>query len=139
VTLSVIHKRGQPPVDIQFNLSEQPAQANTAKRFWAEDLGFAVRDLVFVDRYARRMPIDAPGVVVSLIRPQSAAQSGGLQGSNPRVAPDVVIQLNGQPVKDVESFAKLFKESRKEKPKDPVVLVVRREGREDTVRIEPPQ
>lgn len=139
ITLSVIRKRGKPPEDVKVTLGDQPKQQNLAKRFWAENLGFAVRDMVFIDRYARRLPADAPGVVVALIRPQGPAQSAGLQGNGISSRSDVIQQLNGQPVKDVEDFEKLYKQARKEKPKEAVVLVVRREGREDTVRIEPPQ
>jgi S1-C subfamily serine protease len=138
VTLSVVRKPGEKPQDITIKLENAPKMANLAKRFYAEDLGFGVREMVFNDTYGRHLPADAKGVVVSLTKPQGAAQSGGLRG-NGTMRSDVITTINGQPVTDIESFEKLYKESRKEKPKDAVVLVVRRDGREDTVRIEPPQ
>jgi serine protease Do len=138
VTLSVIRKRNAPPEDIKIKMETQPKQMNLAERFYADDLGFGVREMVFMDTYSRRLPADAKGVVVSVIKPQSNAQSGGLQGnSSPRS--DVIISLNGEPVTDIKQFKERYKQVRKDKPKEPVVLVVRREGREDTVRIEPPQ
>jgi S1-C subfamily serine protease len=114
-------------------LAEQPAQPHQAKRFWAEDLGFATRALTFWDAYARRLPLDTKGVAVALIKPQSAAQTGHLRNG------DLITQLNGQPVTDLDEFQKSYEQARKDKPKEAVVLVVRREGSEDTVRIEPPQ
>ena len=133
VTLSVLRKKNQPLQDVKVTLAEQPAQPHQAKRFWAEDLGFAVRDVTFWDTYARRLPLDTKGVVVALIKPQSAAQTGRLRNG------DLITQLNGQPVTDLDEFKKTYETARKEKPKEAVVLVVRREGSEDTVRIEPPQ
>jgi len=133
VTLSVLRKKGQPVQDIKVTLAERPPLPNTVKRTFAEDLGFGVRDLTFYDTYARRLPADTKGVAVTVIRPQGAAESGGLTGI------DLVTQLNGEPVTDVGDFETKYKAARKAKPKDPVVLVVNRQGRENTVRIEPPQ
>jgi serine protease Do len=133
VTLAVLRKKNQPLEDVKVTLADQPAQPHQAKRFWAEDLGFATRALTFWDTYARRLPLDTNGVAVALIKPQSAAQTGHLRNG------DLITQLNGQPVTDLEEFQKAYEKARKDKPKDAVVLVVRREGSEDTVRIEPPQ
>ncbi len=138
VTLSILRKKGDPLQEIKVTLEQQPPQANTAKRFYADDLGFSVRDTVFVDRYSRHLAPDAKGVLVALVRPQSSAQSGGLTG-NGSTRSDIVLQLNGQPVESVQQFETLYKAARKDKPREAVVLVVNRAGREDTVRIEPPQ
>lgn len=138
VTLSIMRKRGEPMQDLKIKLEAQPKGQNLAARYYAEDLGFGVREMVFNDTYARRLAADAKGVVVSLTKPQGAAQSGGLQGNgSPRS--DVIITLNGQPISDLEQFKTAYKTLRKDKPKEAVIFVVRREGREDTVRIEPPQ
>ena len=134
VTLGVLRKRGEPLQDVKVTLEARPPLPNRVKRFFAEDLGFSVRDLTFWDDYARKLPTDTKGVVVALIRPQSSSHTGGLNSN------EMVTQLNGEPVTDVEQFEKLYKEQRKSKPREAVVLVVRRpDGREDTVRIEPPQ
>jgi serine protease Do len=133
VTLGVLRKRGEPLQDIKVTLEPRPTHASLAKRFYAEDLGFSVRDLTFYDNYARHLPTDNKGVVVALIRPQSSSQTGGLNNN------DLISQLNGEPITDVQQFEKDYKQVRKDKPKEAVVLVVHREGREDTVRIEPPQ
>jgi S1-C subfamily serine protease len=133
VTLSVLRKKGEALQDIKIKLEEQPKRPYLAKRFFAEDLGFAVREMMFVDSYARRLPRDAKGVIVALMRRQSAAQSAKLEQD------DLITQINGQPVTSLEQFKEAYQAARKEKPKEAVVLVVHRESQDDTVRIEPPQ
>jgi serine protease Do len=133
VTLSLLRSKGEPLTEVKVKLEERPKMPNLAKRYWAEDLGFAVRELVFMDTYQRRLAPDAKGVVVALIKPQSSAQSAKL-GMN-----DMIIEMNGEPVNGVEEFKKMYEATRKEKPKEPVVLVVQRESNTQVIRIEPPQ
>jgi len=133
VTLSVLRRRGQALQDIKITLAEQPKRANTAKRYFAEDMGFAVRDTVFADTYTRHLAADARGVIVAVLRPQSAAEAGGLHGG------DMVQRLNGEIVTNVDDFQKSYGQIRKDKPKENIVLVVLRDGRENTIKIEAPQ
>jgi len=133
VVLSVLRHRGQPLEEIKITLAEQPPRPMTAKRYYADDLGFGVRDSVFIDTYARHLATDAKGVIVSVLRPQGSAESGGLRLG------DMIQRMNGEVVGDVVDFQKSYEQLRKDKPKESVVLVVLREGREDTIRIEPPQ
>ncbi len=133
IALSVLRKKDQPLQEIKVQLGEQPKRANLAKRWFADDLGFAVRDVVFIDTYARKLAADARGVIVALTRPQGSAESGGLHHN------DLIQRLNGQPVTNVDEFQKSYEALRKDRPREAVVLVVLREGREDTIRIEPPQ
>ena len=133
ITISVMREKDQPLKDIEITLGEQPKRMNLAKRFFAEDLGFVVRELVFQDIYTMKMPADQKGVIVALLRRQAAAQSGGLRMG------DVITKLDNEPVTDIDQFQKSYKALRKDKPKDAIVLEVHRGDREDTVRIEPPQ
>lgn len=133
VKLGIIRARGEPLQEISVTMAEMPKRPNTARRWYAEDLGFSAREVVFTDTYARRLPADAKGVVVALIRPQSAAQSGELQMN------DLVTELNREPVTDLDEFRKKYEAFRESKPKEAVVMVVLREGNTQTIRIEPPQ
>jgi len=133
VTLSLVREKDQPVKEIQVTLGEQPKQANLAKRYYADDLGFVVRELVFYDVYNLKLPPDQKGVIVALLKPQGAAQSGGLKIG------DVITRLDNEPVTGVEQFQQAYKELRKSKPNDAIVLEVRRGDRQDTVRIEPPR
>ena len=133
VTFTVMRLKGQPLQDLKMTLASRPKQANIARRFWAEDLGFGVRELVYIDTYEFKLKPDAKGLYVTVVKPESSAATG-------RIHPgDLVTQLNGQPVLDLDFFKKNYSDFRTTHPRDAVVMVVLREGREETIRIEPPQ
>ena len=133
VTLTILREKDAPPKEIELTLGEQPKGANLARRFFADDLGFEYRELVFSDIYGLKLPPDQKGVIVSLLRPQGAAQTGGLHRE------DVITKLDNEPVTDLDQFKKTYEQLRKDKPKEAIVMEVRRGDRENTVRIEPPQ
>ena len=133
VIVSILREKDQAPKDIELSLGEQPKGPNLAKRFFADDLGYEVRELVFNDIYGQKLPPDQKGVIVSLLRPQAAAQTGGLHRD------DVITKLDSEPVTDLDQFKKTYEQIRKDKPKEAIVLEVHRGDRENTVRIEPPQ
>ena len=133
VTLSILEGKDRPLKDVKVELTERPRGANLAERYYSEDLGFGVREMVFMDTYVRKLQPDAKGVVVSIIKPQSSAAAAKLQAN------DLITEMNGEPVENLEKFKKAFEEIRKEKAKDALVLVVLRDGNTQTIRIEPPQ
>ena len=133
VSFTVITGKDSPPKDIKVTLEEQPKRQNLAKRWFADDLGFAVREMVFMDTYQRKLAPDANGVVVAMLRPQSASQAGDLRRD------DLITELNREPVRDLEQFKAAYQAFRKEKPREAVVMVVQREGNTKVIRLEPPQ
>jgi serine protease Do len=133
VTLTIIRDRNSKPEDVTFKLEEQPPRANTAARHYFEDLGFSVRSLVFGDKYSRKLEQSATGVVIAFVRQQSAAASGSLRPN------DMVTELNGKPVATLDEFKAAYEQFRKDSPDQAVVLAILREGRTDTIRIEPPK
>jgi len=133
VTLSVLEGKDKALKDVKVELTERPRGANLAERYYSEDLGFGVREMVFMDTYVRKLQPDAKGVVVSIIKPQSSAAAAKLQGN------DLITEMNGEPVAGLEQFKQAFEEIRKAKAKDALVLVVLRDGNTQTIRIEPPQ
>jgi S1-C subfamily serine protease len=134
ITFSIIHARGDTPREVMLTLAARPAEAWAAHRYYAKDLGFVVRDVVFLDTYNRKISPTTTGVVVALLRPQAAAQAAHLAEN------DLVTQMNGKPVTDLDQFKKDYQQFRKDRPRDPVVLEASRsDGREETINIEPPQ
>lgn len=134
VTFSVIQNKGDTPKDIVMTLEARPKQPHEAHRFYAKDLGFVVRDVTFWDTYRRKMSASTNGVVVAMLRPQAAAQAAKL-GMN-----DLVTQMNGKPVVNLDEFKKDYVQARKDRPNDPVVLEVTLiDGKQQTINIEPPQ
>jgi serine protease Do len=133
VTLSILDAKDKPLKEVKVELSERPRGSNLAERFYAEDLGFGVREIVFMDTYVRKLQPDARGVVVAVIKPQSSAAAAKLQGN------DLITEMNGEPVENIEQFKKSLEAIRKDKPREALVLVVLRDGTTQTIRIEPPQ
>jgi serine protease Do len=134
VTFTIIHQKGDIPRDVTVTLEPRPTQPHSAHRYYAKDMGFVVRDVVFADTYRRKLSPDTGGVVVALLRPQAAAQAAHLGNG------DLVTEMNGKPVTDLDEFKKDYQDFRKTTPRDPVVLVVSRpDGKEQTINIEPPQ
>jgi S1-C subfamily serine protease len=133
VTFSILTSKDEPMKDVKVTLEPQPKQANVAARLWEEDLGFGVRDMVFLDPFTMKLKPDTKGLVVTIVKPDSAAATGRLEMN------DLVSQLDGQPVTSLDQFKAEYDRFRKAQPHDAVVMVVVREGREETIRIEPPQ
>jgi serine protease Do len=124
---------GTKLTELKMTLEERPKQANEAKRFYADDLGFTAREMVFEDKYDRRLKPDFKGVLIALVKPSSSAQSGQLKVN------DIVTQINRTPVEDLDQFKKLYEDFRKKNKKEAVVLEVLRGVNTEVIRIEPPQ
>ncbi|MGA3067918.1 MAG: PDZ domain-containing protein [Tepidisphaeraceae bacterium] len=134
VTLTVIHDRGDVPRDVTVTLEERPKQPHSARRFYAKDLGFVVREVVFIDTYHRKLPPSAEGVVIAMLRPQGPAAAAKLEIN------DMVTNMNGNPVTDIDEFKKDYQDFRTQNPRGAVVLVVSQlDGREQTINIQPPE
>jgi serine protease Do len=133
IRLTVLRGKGDPPVELSVTLGEQPRRANAAKRFYAEDLGLCLREIVFADTFANKLPADTKALVAAYIRPESSAASAGLRSG------DVVKQMNGVAIESLEQWRRQYQEFRKSHPKQVVVLVAVRQGGTQVIRIEPPQ
>lgn len=132
LTFSVLRERDEPLEEITVTLEERPRPPSRAARFWAEDLGFGVREVVFDDTYSRRLPADTQGVVVAIIKPGGSAHEKLRPG-------DLIQQINQIPVESLEHFRDRYDEFRKENATDAVVLEVLRGVSTQVIRIEPPQ
>jgi S1-C subfamily serine protease len=133
VEFGVVRKKGSDAEPIRVTLGERPAQAASATRHYAEDLGFSVRDLVFEDRYARRVDAEYAGVLVPFVKPQSSAAAGGLRRG------DVITKVNQTEVVGVDKFKTDYADVRQQKPAEAVVLEVLRGSDTQIIRIQPPQ
>jgi S1-C subfamily serine protease len=134
VTFSVLTKKGQPLEDLTLTLGERPPEPNVVQRFYADDLGFGVREVTFDDTYRRKKPASFPGVVVTVLKPAGAAQSAKLERE------DLITDLNSTPVTTLDGFKHDYQALRDDKPRDAIVLVVMKgDGTTQTIRIEPPQ
>jgi S1-C subfamily serine protease len=132
IKLTVLSDTDKEPKQVTVTLEEQLKRANTARRFYDKDLGFGAREIVFTDTYINHRPADTKGVVITVIQPQGSSDHK-LQAN------DLVVQLNGEPVTDLDQFKKSYEAFRDKSPKEAIVMVVLRASKEETIRIEPPQ
>jgi len=139
VTFTVVrpsadHPHGDKPIDITVTLEQRPLAFAQAHRYYARDLGFVVRDALFYDLYVRKLPPNSGGVSVAVLKPQAAAQNAKLQMN------DLITQMNGKPVTDLDEFRTDYQAVRTAKPNDAVVLeVIHTDGKEETINIQSPQ
>jgi len=134
ITFSVISGKDKDAHDVKVTLEPQPKRDNTAQRYWNEDIGFGVREMVVLDRYGLKLKkTDKNGVLVTVLKEGGSAASAGLHPY------DMVTQVNGQPVTDLDSFKTTYEDFRKAHEHDAIVFVVHRGGSDETIRIEPPQ
>jgi serine protease Do len=133
IVLTVVRQGEAATVDVPVALDAKPREMNLARRFHAEDLGFAVRELVFSDTYARKLPADTKGVVVAFIKQGGSAATGRLANG------DLITKLNNTDVKDLDQFQQLYVQTRRQSPREAIVMEVLRERNTEVIRIEPPQ
>jgi serine protease Do len=134
VTFSVIRGKDQPPHDVKVTLEARPKPENLAQRYWSEEIGFGVREMVVPDRYALKLKkTDKDGVLVTVLKEGGSAGSAGLRPF------DMITQVNGQPITDLATFKTAYEDFRRDHEHEAIVLVVHRGGGDETIRIEPPQ
>ncbi len=134
MTFTVITGKGNAPHDVPVTLEAQPKREITAARYWNEDIGFGVREMVKTDRYVLKLKkTEKDGVLVTVLKEGGSAGSAGLHPH------DMITQVNGQPVTSLDQFKQVYEDFRRDHEHDAIVLVVRRGGGEETIRIEPPQ
>jgi serine protease Do len=116
VKLKVIRDKGAESYSIKIAelKEEETTEAHTST---AEDLGLAVQTLT--RDLAENLGLDAnlKGVVVTQVEPGGPAAEAGIRRG------DVVLEVNRQPVKDVDAYRKALKAGGKSKS---ILFLVRR-------------
>ena len=117
-------------VQISLVLASAPKQIYQARRAWSDRLGLGVREIMPDDQFELRLPPSDPGLVVTKLKPNASAQAAGILEN------DLVVQLNGRAMTNLDEFqaaTKAIEVSRS------VVVVIKRQGREQTLRVDLPQ
>ncbi len=134
VTFTVTTGKDKPTRDVKVTLDPYPKRANEAARYWNEEIGFGVRQMVPLDRYALKLKkSEKDGVLVTILKEGGSAASAQLHPN------DMITQVNGQPVTDLETFKTTYEDFRKQHEHEAIVMLVHRGNSDQTIRIEPPQ
>jgi serine protease Do len=85
--------RGGDPVTVHAVLADAPKLAREAEHKFFEALGFGIREFVYGDAVARRLPLaQSAGVIVSYVKANSPAAIAGLQPD------DWIKEIDGVPI-----------------------------------------
>ncbi len=115
--LTVYHHGQKQTINVK--LPESPRQFEELKKYTDASYDFSVRDIAFQDRIRERWSDAQTGVLAESVGDGSWAALGGLK------AGDLIIAVDGQPVKDVNAMEALMKQSAQRKPRQ-IVLQVKR-------------
>jgi S1-C subfamily serine protease len=135
VTFTVVDAKDKPARQVKVTLAPYPKRELTAERYYTDEIGFGVREMVPLDRYRLKLKKDEKdGVLVTALKQGGSAVSAGLRPN------DMITKINDEPVTSLEAFKTSYEGFRKDHEHDAIVLQVHRVGGTDeTIRIEPPQ
>jgi S1-C subfamily serine protease len=135
VTFTVIDAKDKPAHEVKMTLAPYPKREITAERYYTDEIGFGVREMVPLDRYRLKLKKDdKDGVLVTTLKQGGSAGNAGLRPN------DMITKINDEPVTSLEVFKNAYEDFRKNHEHDAIVLQVHRVGGTDeTIRIEPPQ
>lgn len=124
--------RGTKLFKTSLTLDKTPLHPHEAKRYISRVLGFGSRERVLFDKYmAKEESEDVDGIVVYFAITRLPAAVAGLKRG------DVITAVNEQKITTAQQLEEAISESIKNKPSDPIILSVNRNGEQETLRLTP--
>ena len=117
VKLSVI--RDGKEIELTATLGETPETSTDARSASDDVLEYKVREMTYMDRVVRELPLEEEGLVVSDTANGGWANVAGLQSG------DLLVHIQGEEVKTIKAFKALVKKLAEEKPKRVQIFVKR--------------
>ncbi len=117
VQLTVL--RGKEQVKVPVELVRSPKLRREMKKYRNEDFEFTVRDVAFFDVAQERWDPAQRGALVEDVKSGSWAELGSLYIG------DLIVEVDGQPVKDVDSLKKIMAEIAQAKNEFVIIKVLR--------------
>ncbi len=112
-------RRDGETFEVQVVLERTRLTKEEARRHDDGDFEISVRELTFFDRDENRWDSEMRGVLVENVDPGGWAGLGGLRAS------DLVLRIQGQPIRGLKSFRQALKEIKHRQPERVVVVVLR--------------
>ena len=111
--------RGKQRQSVNVTLARSPQLRREMKKYRNDDFEFLARDIAFHDRAEEQWPADQAGVLIEDVKSGSWAELGQLY------AGDLVLEIDGQPVRNVDELRPVMEKVAAAK-KQPVVLKILR-------------
>lgn len=126
--------RGEAETAVTIPVGEAPTQLREAQRSWHDLLGVGVREFILADAVRFQVPLaDGYGAVVSFVKPNSPADSAGLQVG------DWVQELDGTRMEDLPAVVtRLDAASQPHADAAELVFLVKRGNQNAVVRVQLP-
>jgi serine protease Do len=106
-------------LEIEVELAQSPKLVREMKRYEEKHCEFTVRDISFLDKVSEDWPQDIAGVLVAEVVPGGWAALGDLSTG------DLIQEIGGRPVDDVDGLEKEMSRVAEEKPDSLVFRVLR--------------
>jgi serine protease Do len=119
VELSIIRGKEKDRVKVPVELERSPKLRREMKKYRNEDFEFTARDISFFDTAEEQWKSGQEGALVEEVKSGSWAELGSLSSD------DLIVEVDGQPVKGVESLRKIFEKISAEKKPFVVIKVLR--------------
>lgn len=117
VELAVL--RDQTSLKVPVELVRSPKLMREMKKYRSDDFEFTARDVAFFDTAQERWPAGQRGALVEEVKPGSWAELGTLYVG------DLITEVDGQPVKDVDSLKPILIQIARDKKAYVVLKVLR--------------
>jgi S1-C subfamily serine protease len=95
------------PVKLALNLIEQPLPSDKAEKRWNETLSVTLRAVTFFDRVERQLDSKQSGVIIERV------ENGGFAGLAHLREGDLLINLGGEAVPNLNGFERALKDAEK--------------------------
>jgi serine protease Do len=102
VQLTVL--RGKEQLKIQVELVRSPKLRREMKKYRNDDFDFTARDVAFFDRAEEQWSAEQRGALIEDVKSGGWAELGSLY------VDDLIVEVDGQPVRDIESLKKIMTE-----------------------------
>jgi serine protease Do len=112
-------QRGADQIKIPVELARSPKLRREMKKYRNDDFEFTARDVAFFDKAEEQWAGDQRGALVEDVKSGSWAELGSLY------VDDLILEVDGQPVTDVEALKRIMTEIAKNKTPAVVIKVLR--------------
>jgi len=133
VTFDILRKGKQEKRTV--TLAPLPPRPQEAERYYNKSLGIAARDIVDLERYGAAEVIEIKGVIVTMVRQNSAVAKANPAGMRPG---DVITVVGDKPVPTVKALRAVLEALAKAKPRESITFVVHRNGKPAALSVTPP-
>ena len=112
-------QRGTEQLKLTVELVRSPKLRREMKKYRNDDFEFTARDVAFFDRAEQQWSSEQRGALVEDVKSGSWAELGSLY------VDDLIVEVDGQPVTDVDSLKKIMAEIAETKKPSVVIKVLR--------------